>query len=223
MDSGGTLIAWNTILSGNRGEKGLSLDLEGVLTSQGHNLIGDTQGGSGFVSSDLLNVNPLLGPLQDNGGPTQTMALLLASPAIAAGDPTDAPAYDQRGPGFPRLVNGHIDIGAFEVQLNPSPRSRVGVPVDRIGGMPTADIILAKQRLTGTDKVYPTSAGSGCVTTNPGIPVPRGVGANGAASPSIPSDRPSLARVATGEDVYAVDPFFALLSKHDPGFGPVAQ
>jgi hypothetical protein len=190
-----------------------------VLTSRGHNLIGNTQGGCGFVSSDLLNVNPLLGPLQNNGGPTQTMALLPGSPAINAGDPTDAPAYDQRGPGFPRLVNGHIDIGAFEVQPDPPPRSRLGVSDDPIGGMPTANVILAEQGLTGTDKVYPTSAGSRGVTTNPGIPALRGVGANGAASPSIPSGRPSLSRLATGEDAFAVDQIFALLSKNDPEFG----
>jgi hypothetical protein len=217
IDSGGTLIAWNTILAGNRVEKGLSLDLEGVLTSRGHNLIGDTQGGSGFVSSDLLNVNPLLGPLQDNGGPTQTMALLPGSPAISDGDPTGAPAYDQRGPGFPRLVNGHIDVGAFEVQLDPSPRPRVGVPVDPIWGMPTANVTVAEQRLTVTDMVYPTSANSGGMTTNSGIPAPRVT--NEAGSPSILSGRPSLRRVATGEDASAADQFFALLSKNDPEFG----
>jgi hypothetical protein len=44
------------------------------------------------------------------------MALLPGSPAIDAGDNTDAPMWDQRGPGFRRIVNGTIDIGAFEVQ-----------------------------------------------------------------------------------------------------------
>jgi hypothetical protein len=44
------------------------------------------------------------------------MALLPGSPAIDAGDNTNAPAYDQRGPGFARVVNGAIDIGAFELQ-----------------------------------------------------------------------------------------------------------
>jgi len=60
----------------------------------------------------------MLGPLQDNGGPTFTHALLTGSPAIDAGDPnfTPPPYYDQRGPGFARVVNGRIDIGAFEVQ-----------------------------------------------------------------------------------------------------------
>ncbi len=60
----------------------------------------------------------MLGPLQDNGGPTFTHALLPASPAIDTGDPnfTPPPFFDQRGPGFDRVVNGRIDIGSFEVQ-----------------------------------------------------------------------------------------------------------
>ncbi len=91
-------------------------DLDGSFTSLGHNLIGNSTGGSGFAASDLLNVDPRLGPLQNNGGPTPTMALLGGSPAINAGDPSGAPAYDQRGPGFPRTFASTIDIGAFEVQ-----------------------------------------------------------------------------------------------------------
>src|SRR5438046_9473137 len=60
----------------------------------------------------------MLGPLQDNGGPTFTHALLPGSPAIDAGDPnfTPPPFFDQRGPGFDRVVNGRIDKGSFEVQ-----------------------------------------------------------------------------------------------------------
>jgi hypothetical protein len=63
----------------------------------------------------------MLGPLQDNGGPTFTHELLTGSPAIQAGDPdfTPPPDYDQRGSGFPRVVNNRIDIGAFEVQQAP--------------------------------------------------------------------------------------------------------
>jgi hypothetical protein len=112
----------NTIIAGNTAANGP--DVFGNLGSLGHNLIGNTQGGSGFDDTDLLNVNPLLGPLQDNGGPTQTMALLPGSPAIDAGDNTDAPDWDQRGPGFPRIVgiidpdNPIIDIGAYEVQAD---------------------------------------------------------------------------------------------------------
>jgi hypothetical protein len=56
------------------------------------------------------------------------MALLPGSPAINAGDNTNAPANDQRGPGFPRIVGGTIDIGAFEVQAgNTNPLSSFSI------------------------------------------------------------------------------------------------
>jgi hypothetical protein len=67
---------------------------------------------------DQINTDPMLGPLQNNGGTTFTHALLVGSPAIDAGDPnfTPPPFFDQRGPGFNRVVNGRIDKGSFEVQ-----------------------------------------------------------------------------------------------------------
>jgi hypothetical protein len=79
---------------------------------------------------------------QANGGPTQTMALLPGSPAIDAGDNNYSPEpYDQRGDGFSRIVNGTIDIGAFEVQgggnsLAPPPTS--GALTMQLGGIPLA-------------------------------------------------------------------------------------
>src|SRR5262249_36341377 len=108
-----------TIIAGNASYTGP--DLYGSLGSLGHNLIGNTSHGSGFHETDLLNVDPLLGPLKDNGGPTLTHALLPGSPAIDAGDNSDAPEWDQRGPGYPRIVNDIIDIGAFEVQTGNGP------------------------------------------------------------------------------------------------------
>ena len=77
----------------------------------------------------------MLGPLADNGGPTQTHALLPGSPAIDAGDNTDAPEWDQRGIGFPRIVNGTIDIGAFEVQATGAP-----LPANPLAVLITADL-----------------------------------------------------------------------------------
>jgi hypothetical protein len=79
--TGGTLQTRNTIIAGNTDSPGPD-DLYGDLGSLGYNLIGNTQGGSGFDPTDLLNVDPLLGPLQDNGGPTQTMALSAGSAAL---------------------------------------------------------------------------------------------------------------------------------------------
>jgi hypothetical protein len=125
VDGGGIYNAYGTttllmsIVAGNSApEQGP--DVGGGLTSKGHNLIGNTDGSSGWdLKTDLLNADPKLGPLQDNGGPTWTMALLPGSPAIDAGSNDSVPAgvqYDQRGPGFQRIVNGTVDIGAFEWQ-----------------------------------------------------------------------------------------------------------
>lgn len=73
---------------------------------------------NGINNNNLFGVDPNLGPLTDNGGPTQTLALLSGSPAIDAGNPLipNPPPTDQRGPGFARIVNGRVDLGSFEVQ-----------------------------------------------------------------------------------------------------------
>lgn len=136
----GSTTLRNTIVAGNINNIS---DVDGPLVSQGHNLIGQGSGGSGFTDSDLVGtpanpIDPLLGPLQDNGGPTQTMALLPGSPAIDAGDNTDAPEFDQRGPGFPRIVNGTIDIGAFELQ-GQAPKDPLNGPYDRYTLAPCDD------------------------------------------------------------------------------------
>ena len=102
------------------------IDADGVAPNQpvnsDHSLIGTVsdditltdQGGT------IFSTDPGLGPLADNGGPTQTMALLSGSAAIDAG-PDLVPTFpynefDQRGPGFPRVINGRVDIGAYELQ-----------------------------------------------------------------------------------------------------------
>jgi hypothetical protein len=89
----------------------------GTVTSLGYNMCSDS--GSGVLTGpgDRINTDPMPGPLQDNGGPTLTQALLPGSPAINTGDPSFRllRVYDQRGPGYLRVVNGRIDIGAFEV------------------------------------------------------------------------------------------------------------
>jgi hypothetical protein len=118
----GALTMYDTILADNIANTA-GPDLDGSVTSLGKNLIGNSTGGSGFAASDLLNVNPLLGPLQNNGGPTETMELLPDSPAFNAGNNTNAPVYDQRGPGYARIVGGTIDIGAFEFQSTVNPAS----------------------------------------------------------------------------------------------------
>ena len=79
---------------------------------------------NGVNGNQVGVANPGLGPLADNGGPTQTIALMTGSPAIDAGsnalavDPSTGQTLttDQRGTGFARIVNGTVDIGAYEVQ-----------------------------------------------------------------------------------------------------------
>ncbi len=93
-----------------------------TFTSLGHNLDSDgTSGLSNGVNGDLVGtsgspIDPLLGPLQDNGGPTYTMALLIGSPALNTGYCGDAQGVplkvDQRG--FPRSDSTGCDIGAYE-------------------------------------------------------------------------------------------------------------
>ena len=118
----------NTIVAGNTSSTaGNDSDISGqVQLTSAYNLIGDGSGLPSLAPSNLIGTTadpliPLLGPLANNGGPTQTMALLPTSPAINAGNPTlavDANGNplitDQRGVGFPRIVNGTVDIGAYE-------------------------------------------------------------------------------------------------------------
>ena len=117
-------IIVNTIVAGNNSDD-VQIGL-GRLTSLGHNLIGMASAFAQkeyFIASDLVGtsaapINPLLATaLANNGGPTPTFAELAGSPAIAAGDPSYAPATDQRG--FQRVINGTMDIGAYEYAAQP--------------------------------------------------------------------------------------------------------
>jgi hypothetical protein len=119
----GTLHIGNTVLK--RGDSGANISNGngGTVMSLGYNVSSDDGGGFLTGPGDQINTDPLLGPLQNNGGPTFTHALLPGSPAVDAGDPTFTPPpfYDQRGPGFLRVRNGRIDVGSFEVQAGATP------------------------------------------------------------------------------------------------------
>ena len=109
---GNSIVAVNT--AGTSGP-----DAFGTIVSKGNNLVGKTDSSSGWVGSDLtgtiaLPLDPMLGPLGDYGGPTQTMALL-RQPRHRRGQQRPDPVrrhHDQRG--FDRIVNSVVDIGAFE-------------------------------------------------------------------------------------------------------------
>lgn len=119
----------NSIVAGNNGTAA-SPDFTNSAAgnqSQGNNIIGNTGTSTGWVASDLLNTNPLLSPLADNGGATQTFLPQMGSPAINGGqncvldstcDANNPPANvttDQRGIARPQGAN--VDIGSVEVGM----------------------------------------------------------------------------------------------------------
>ena len=152
-------IFQNTIVAGNNAAGAFSPDIllsVGPLTDNGGNLIGNATGVTSFTSpTDLLGVNPLLGPLQNNGGPlagansdqqvVQTEALLPGSPAIAKGVANGAPTTDERG--FPRLTPP--DIGAFQFQDVPlTVAVAPATPTVRLNGTDTFTVTVSNTGAT---------------------------------------------------------------------------
>ncbi len=196
----------NTIVAGNTSIATSDNDILGTVTStSAFNLIGDGSGISNLTDleelalSNLIGtttepINPLLAPLGDYGGPTQTMALLPGSPAIEAGsialavDANGNPlTTDQRGAGFPRVVNGTVDIGAFESQgftlTTVTGSTPQGTPVNSPFANPLAAIVTANNPLepvAGGIVTFSAPATGASAILSPTGPVT--IGSNGQAS-----------------------------------------
>jgi hypothetical protein len=121
----GAPVLHNTLIAGNfKGATGTTRDdVYGALNPGGdYNLIGDATGMTGLsngvhgnlVGSAAAPLDPLLGPLQDNGGPTFTHALLAGSPALNAGNPSQLGVADQRGV----VRAGGVNIGAYQASAS---------------------------------------------------------------------------------------------------------
>ncbi|HXD30977.1 MAG TPA: HYR domain-containing protein [Pyrinomonadaceae bacterium] len=120
-----SIIAGNTAANGTGDTTGAPTpgpNVDGAVTSNGHNLLGIATEATGFGGpGDQIGANPMLAALADNGGPTETMALLPGSPAQDAGVAAGS-TFDQRG--MPRTVDDPgvanaatsdgTDIGAYE-------------------------------------------------------------------------------------------------------------
>lgn len=191
-----SIIAGNFDTPENSGIGFIAPDIDGTAKGNANNLLGSTQGltieakfttadnvlGSG---SDIVSANPGLGPLQNNGGPTLTHALLPGSPAINGGNNDkilretlmdikgtgrllvlnfDQNAktknaqipHDQRRGKFRRVVNGIVDIGAFEVQetidIDESNNATLGTKDDdQLEGTQGSDILFG---LDGNDFLF---------------------------------------------------------------------
>jgi len=158
-DGGATLTVNNSTFSGNWGDilnagsmtigstilNGVeNLYNYGTVISLGYNLSSYDAGGLLAAIGDRINTDPMLGPLQDNGGPTFTHAPLTGSPAIDAGKNFTAGTADQRGAGFVRTFDDSAianasggdgtDIGAYEVQpATPSYVGQIQPPINPDG------------------------------------------------------------------------------------------
>ncbi|HEX4143209.1 MAG TPA: choice-of-anchor Q domain-containing protein [Pirellulales bacterium] len=131
----GSIKVTNTIIDNDMAATGP--DFSGATTSSEYSLLGNAAAATGFntgFDDNLLNENPDLGPLQNNGGPTYTMALLAGSPAIGAGNVIDAGAAglmtDQRG--LPRVVENTVDIGAYQTQTIAAPSITVASTTENV-------------------------------------------------------------------------------------------
>ena len=186
IDNGGTATVVNTTISSNTGggvlnQMGATLNLTNTIIG-GSTVAADCVN-SGTVATNLNNLiqdgscspavsgNPNLGPLQINGGPTPTRALLAGSPAINAGDDSVLGdpfnlEFDQRSFGFPRKACTHVDIGAYEFGSAMPPTvtcpGNITVPVD--SGMSTATVSFT---VTATDLCDGTLTPACTVDGNP--------------------------------------------------------
>lgn len=136
----------------------------GTIASSGHNL--EDANTCAFTSlGDLPNNDPKLGPLADNGGPTETHALLPGSPAIDAGDDATCAATDQRG--ISRPQGFACDIGAFELEGGGPPKRAVLF----ITGIASEGNCSGSGQLNGSLRQWQwleaALTGTGVVTANP--------------------------------------------------------
>lgn len=163
--AGTSLNLGNTIVAGNTAPTEPEISNFTSTTSAGNNFIGDSVGDSTntfspitYQASDIRDQNPLLGSLQNNGGPSPTHALLTGSLAINAGDnakavdPFDNSSLLADGRGYPpRATNGAVDIGAYEFGATQPPTAAAVIISGRVlssggNGISKARIVLTNQR-----------------------------------------------------------------------------
>jgi hypothetical protein len=120
-NSGGTVNLKDSLVAYNTTQQGITFlhDCSGTITSLGYNVMTEPDCTITPTTGDQFYVRgTILGPLQNNGGPTQTHALVAGSPAIDAADNSTCPSTDQRGKHRPEFggIALRCDIGSFEVQ-----------------------------------------------------------------------------------------------------------
>jgi hypothetical protein len=193
----------NSIISGNQVPDRDGEDYAnclGILTSLGHNIENGTS--CSFDAGGDQRVDPKLGPLEDNGGPTDTHVLIDGSPAINSGVAApDCPGVDQRG--LERTV-GACDIGAFEAgagRSEPPPPPPPPIVIDRpVGpGVPPGGPVVPTTPRACRDRDKPLTylKRSGVKVTRSGVTLSgRSVDARGECASGVERVQVSLARVS---------------------------
>ena len=153
-NNSGTIILSSSTLSGNFGD-GI-FNGSGTVTVSSSVVAGNTTGtdpeisGSYAASDSLIGGNPLLAPLGNYGGPTQTMAPLSDSPALSAGDPNAVDpngnpiTTDQRGFARPHGTGATPDIGAFQTQGSAVTHFTVSAPTTSTAGTSVSFTVTAR-------------------------------------------------------------------------------
>jgi hypothetical protein len=167
FNAGGSLSALNTLIGDNRASS--DPDCSGSIASASNVLLEDGTGSNlpagnpgpngNLVGTSSSPIDPRLAPLDNNGGPAQTQALLRGSPAIDAGTSKGAPATDERG-----VARGTPpDIGAYEYTLESAVVAPPGVPsAEAQDGSPAPAMLLLDGRAAtlGVSPAQPTAASS---------------------------------------------------------------
>jgi hypothetical protein len=232
----------NTLIAGNHTDT-VGPDIHGTVTSLGYDLVGDPSDSTGWSGSDLRGtaespLDPQLGPLQDNGGPTPTQALLAGSPALRAGDPLLRFSSDQRGSGRTSApLQAEVDIGAFnagdasQFLLAAPATAGVGEPItvtltalDRWGNRASTYTGTVHFSSTDLNAMLPDDsglaaddAGSGTFTVVLNTPGDQRIRANDVDKPSIRGDADVLVASPSGLTVVAGLLDALAIRKHEPG------
>ncbi len=213
LENGGKTTARNTIISGNTAGAAANNCGNAPIVAGAHDIeLGTT---CGFD----MNADPKLAPLAENGGPTETMALLAGSPAIDAGDSAFCPATDQRGVPRPQPQAGTCDIGAYESAFADLAVSQIASPspvtvgatltyqlIATNNGPDTATGVTFQDTLPAGATLISTSASPGSCAGSAPVSCSLGTLAPGASARVTIAVRPSRTGVATNTASVAGSP-----------------
>lgn len=170
-----TVVALNT----NATNPDIFTGATGGAMTANNSFIGDNTGLT-ITGSGNLTGNPMLGPLQNNGGTTLTRAPLAGSPLLNAGGNTYIPTgvtTDQRGSGFVRAFGSATDIGAVEIQPPPT----TVVSIVRAGTTPTGGTTVS-WTVTLAASVTGLSASNFALVTTGGVTGAGGISVSGSGT-----------------------------------------